>query len=64
MRKHKPEDNFLHKVHQLAASKNTVIGYFEALEPFYVLIKISEETKELMDLLKGPDCHSSFKQLN
>jgi len=64
MRKHKPEDNFLHKVHQLAANKNTVIGYFEALEPIYALIKECEEGRDVMALLKGPECHGGFKRLN
>ena len=45
-------------------TENIVAGYFEALEPIYALIKECEEGRDVMALLKGPVCHSSFKRLN
>lgn len=41
-----------------------VDGYFEALDPLFALIKECEEGRDVMELLKGPVCHSGFKRLN
>ena len=38
--------------------------FFEALDPVFVLIKESEEGRDVMTLLKGPVSHSGFKRLN
>jgi glutamate-1-semialdehyde 2,1-aminomutase len=45
-------------------SIDIVSGYFEALEPIFVLIKECEEGRSLMSLLNGPLSHSGFKRLN
>ena len=45
-------------------TENIVAGYFEALEPIYALIKECEEGRDVMALLKGPECHGGFKRLN
>ena len=41
-----------------------VIGFFEALDPVFGLIKECEEGRDVMSLLKGPVCHGGFKRLN
>ena len=41
-----------------------VDGFFAALNPIFALIKECEEGRNVMDLLKGPVCHSGFKRLN
>jgi len=41
-----------------------VQGYFDALEPIFTIIKQCEEGRDVMSLLRGPICHSSFKRLN
>ena len=44
--------------------KNIVDSYFEALDPIFLLIKECEEGRDVVNLLKGPVCHSEFKRLN
>jgi glutamate-1-semialdehyde 2,1-aminomutase len=39
-------------------------AYFEALDPIFKMIKQCEEGRDVMNLLKGPVCHSGFKRLN
>jgi glutamate-1-semialdehyde 2,1-aminomutase len=41
-----------------------VAGYFATLEPIFALIKECEEGRDVMELLKGPVCHSGFKRIN
>ncbi|MBU1404738.1 MAG: aminotransferase class III-fold pyridoxal phosphate-dependent enzyme [Proteobacteria bacterium] len=41
-----------------------VTGFFESLDPIFVLIKECEEGRDVMSLLKGPVCHGGFKRLN
>lgn len=41
-----------------------VEDYFAALDPVFGLIKQCEEGRDVMELLKGPVCHSGFKRLN
>lgn len=41
-----------------------VSGFFEALDPVFLLIKECEEGRDIMSLLKGPVCHGGFKRLN
>ena len=41
-----------------------VQGYFDALEPIFAIIKQCEEGRDVMNLLRGPICHSGFKRLN
>ena len=41
-----------------------VAGYFEALDPIFLLIRECEEGRDVLSLLKGPVCHSGFKRLN
>jgi len=41
-----------------------VAGYFEALDPIFLIIKQCEEGRDVMSLLKGPICHGGFKRLN
>ena len=45
-------------------TSEVVDGYFEALDPVFALIAECEEGRNVMDLLKGPVCHASFKRLN
>ena len=45
-------------------TKNIVDSYFEALDPIFLLIKECEEGRDVVNLLKGPVCHSEFKRLN
>lgn len=41
-----------------------VDGYFEAIESVFALVKECEGGRDVMELLKGPVCHSGFKRLN
>ena len=41
-----------------------VAGYFEALDPIFLLIRECEEGRDVLSLLKGPVCHSGFRRLN
>jgi glutamate-1-semialdehyde 2,1-aminomutase len=41
-----------------------VAGYFDALEPIFALIKECEDGRNVLDLLRGPICHSGFRRLN
>ena len=41
-----------------------LVGYFEALDPVFAIIKQCEEGCDVMSLLKGPICHGGFKRLN
>lgn len=41
-----------------------VNGFFEELDPVFALVKECEDGRDVMDLLKGPICHASFKRLN
>jgi glutamate-1-semialdehyde 2,1-aminomutase len=41
-----------------------VQGYFDALDPIFAIIKQCEEGRDVMNLLRGPICHSGFKRLN
>lgn len=45
-------------------SPELVSNYFEALDPIFALIKECEEGRDIKSLLKGPECHDSFKRLN
>jgi glutamate-1-semialdehyde 2,1-aminomutase len=45
-------------------SAEVVVGFFEALDPIFGLIKECEEGRDVMSLLKGPVCHGGFKRLN
>lgn len=38
--------------------------YFEALDPVFSLIHECEAGRDVMNLLKGPVCHSGFRRLN
>jgi glutamate-1-semialdehyde 2,1-aminomutase len=38
--------------------------YFEALDPLFLVIKECEDGRDVLDILKGPVCHASFKRLN
>ncbi len=39
-------------------------GFFDALDPVFGLIQECEHGRDVMALLQGPICHSSFKRLN
>ena len=39
------------------------VGYFEALDPVFALIRQCEDGKDVMDLLNGPICHGGFRRL-
>jgi glutamate-1-semialdehyde 2,1-aminomutase len=41
-----------------------VDSYFEALDPLFGLVRECEDGRDVMQLLKGPICHSGFKRLN
>ena len=41
-----------------------VDAYFEALDPLFGLVRECEDGRDVMQLLKGPICHSGFKRLN
>ena len=41
-----------------------VVGFFEALDPIFALIKECEDGRDVLSLLKGPVCHGGFKRLN
>jgi glutamate-1-semialdehyde 2,1-aminomutase len=41
-----------------------VESYFNLLEPIFSKIKECEDGRDIMELLKGPVCHSGFKRLN
>ncbi|MFZ4536854.1 aminotransferase class III-fold pyridoxal phosphate-dependent enzyme [Propionivibrio sp.] len=41
-----------------------VADFFTTLDPIFALIKECEEGRDVMNLLKGPVCHSGFKRLN
>lgn len=46
-------------------SPEVLEGYFDALDPIFALIKRCEDgSKDVLSLLNGPICHSSFKRLN
>ncbi|CAM5523607.1 aminotransferase class III-fold pyridoxal phosphate-dependent enzyme [Eoetvoesiella caeni] len=45
-------------------SLEIVLGYFEALDSVFGLIKECEEGRDVMELLNGPVCHGGFKRLN
>ena len=41
-----------------------LVGYFEALDPVFALIRQCEDGLDVNTLLKGPVCHNGFKRLN
>ncbi len=43
---------------------DVLVGFFEALDPIFALIKQCEDGRDVMGLLKGPVCHGGFKRLN
>lgn len=45
-------------------TSEVIDGYFAALDPVFRTIKECEEGRDVMNLLKGPVCHSGFKRLN
>lgn len=45
-------------------SPQDVAAFLEALDPVFGLIRECEDGRDVMDLLKGPVCHSGFKRLN
>ena len=45
-------------------SPDLVSNFFEALDPIFGLIQECEEGRDIKSLLKGPECHDSFKRLN
>ena len=45
-------------------SPEVLDGYFEALDPVFGLIRLCEDGKDVMSLLKGPVCHGGFRRLN
>ena len=47
-----------------AHSHEIVANFFEELDPVFGLIKECEDGRDVMSLLKGPVCHSSFRRLN
>jgi glutamate-1-semialdehyde 2,1-aminomutase len=44
--------------------QNILDGYFQALEPIFMMIKECEEGRDVISLLKGPVCHGGFERLN
>jgi glutamate-1-semialdehyde 2,1-aminomutase len=44
--------------------KDIVKGYFENLDPIFLLIKECEDGRDVNSLLDGPICHSGFMRLN
>ncbi|EOQ88129.1 cytidylyltransferase [Leptospira yanagawae serovar Saopaulo str. Sao Paulo = ATCC 700523] len=45
--------------------KQTVVdGYFEMIEPIFMLIEECENGRDVSTLLDGPICHAGFKRLN
>lgn len=48
----------------IAHTQQIIDAYFEALDPLFELVKECEDGRNVMDLLKGPICHSEFKRLN
>jgi glutamate-1-semialdehyde 2,1-aminomutase len=47
-----------------AHSPEIVLSFFEQLDPIFGLIKECEEGRDIMSLLRGPICDSSFKRIN
>lgn len=47
-----------------AHSQEILDEYTEALDPIFRIIRDCEDGRDVMDLLKGPICHSEFKRLN
>ncbi len=45
-------------------TESIVNAFFEKLDPIFALIKECEEGRDVMKLLNGPVCHSSFQRLN
>ena len=45
-------------------SPEVLDGYFEALDPVFGLIRLCEDGKDVMSLLKSPVCHGGFRRLN
>jgi glutamate-1-semialdehyde 2,1-aminomutase len=45
-------------------TSEVISGYFSALDPIFALIKECEEGRDVLQLLKGPICHSGFRRLN
>jgi glutamate-1-semialdehyde 2,1-aminomutase len=43
---------------------DVVHGYFDALDPIFLLISECEQGRDVGQLLKGPICHGGFKRLN
>ncbi|RTY34218.1 aminotransferase class III-fold pyridoxal phosphate-dependent enzyme [Chlorobium phaeovibrioides] len=41
-----------------------VVGFFEAMDPVFGLIRECEDGRDVMSLLNGPVCHGGFKRLN
>lgn len=41
-----------------------LLGFFDALDPVFGLIKECENGRDVMSLLKGPVCHGGFRRLN
>lgn len=41
-----------------------LLGFFDALDPIFGLVKECENGRDVMSLLKGPVCHGGFKRLN
>jgi glutamate-1-semialdehyde 2,1-aminomutase len=48
----------------LAHTPDIVDGYFDALDPVFVLIAECEAGRDVGSLLRGPICHAGFKRLN
>ena len=44
-------------------SPEVIDRYFEALDPVFGLIRLCEDGKDVMSLLKGPVCHGGFRRL-
>jgi glutamate-1-semialdehyde 2,1-aminomutase len=45
-------------------TSQVIEAFFEALDPIFKLIKECEEGRDVMSLLKSPECHAGFKRLN
>ena len=41
-----------------------LVGYFEALDPVFALVRECEDGRDVIELLEGLEAHAGFKRLN
>jgi methylmalonyl-CoA decarboxylase len=53
-----------HDINEIPEPRRDPLGYFDALDPIFALVRECEDGRDVMTLLKGPICHAGFKRLN